>query len=441
MSKQNVKIGVVCLARKTFDYIAAKKVYMQTIEEMKKIQEVDWLFCDELVIEKEEAKQVSEKLHSENIDGVIIISGTFHLGHLALIIHRKLDVPSLIWGFNELPYNGGKIRLNSVCGVNLNASNLYKAGYDNYTAHLGDKVNEEWIDALRMKVSLEAKTTAIVGFRADGFFNLATDELRSYKEAGVLIDHYEINEMFSESPSEEQVQEAKSELLKTYDCDGVTGEQVEQVAKLCATTENFLNKNNIDGLAIRCWPEYARDYGIAPCAMMSLLQSNGRILACEGDIEAAITMQATKAIGINAPFLADLSQVNIEQNFALMWHCGVAPACLWDGKSKRSLDTYFAGGKGVTADFVLKEGDVNIIRFDSARGKTRVFIERGKAIPAEKEIKGTFAKIVYEHHINEVLGTVIDNGIAHHVVVVYGEYLNTFKLFARMMDWEVITCD
>lgn len=440
MSKQKVKIGVVCLARKTFDYLAAQKVYEQTIDDLKNIEDVDWVFKNELVIEKEEAIKVSEEMAIADLDGIVIISGTFHLGHLALIIHRKLNLPALIWGFNELPYDGGKIRLNSVCGVNLNASNLYKAGYDNFTAHLGEKVNLNWIEALRMKVSLEKKSTAIVGFRADGFFNLATDELRSYNEAGVLIDHYEIHEMFDETPNEEQVKKALEEIYETYDCSGVTPEQVDKVAKLCATTDAFLAKNSIDGLAIRCWPEYARDYGIAPCAMMSLLQAKGKVLACEGDVEAAITMQAAKAIGIEAPFLADLSQVNIEKNFALMWHCGVAPACLWDGKSKRSLDTYFAGGKGVTADFVLKSGDINIIRIDSARGKTRVFIESGHAVEAEKEIKGTFAKIEYKHHISEVLDTVIENGIAHHVVVVYGDYIETFKLFAKMMNWELIEC-
>ncbi|WDC85305.1 hypothetical protein PL321_07645 [Caloramator sp. mosi_1] len=107
-------------------------------------------------------------------------------------------------------------------------------------------------------------------------------------------------------------------------------------------------------------------------------------------------MYAIKAAGGDRPFLADLSQVNLEENYALMWHCGVAPAGLWDGRSVRSLDTYFAGGKGVTADFVMKSGEITIMRIDSARGKTRVFIEKGLAMPMEKELKGTYAKVRFE---------------------------------------------
>lgn len=438
MGKFNIKIGVVCLARQTFDYRAASTVYEHALKEMAKIENLTICAIEELVISKSDAQDAAQKLLQEDVDGVAIISGTFHLGHLALMIHRKINKPSLLWGFNELPYNGGKIRLNSVCGVNLNASNLYKAGYDDYSVHLGDEIDESWIDALRMKVILEKKNIGLAGFRADGFFNLAPDEMRNYNEAGVLVDHFELEEMFSFEPEKKEVDAALIEVKEIFDCSDVSEEQVFKVARLCATVNYFLTEKGIDALAIRCWPEYANNYGISPCAMMSILQAKGQILACEGDVEGSMTMLGVSALGVEAPFLADLSQVNIKQDFALMWHCGVAPASLWDKKSIRSLDTYFAGGKGVTADFVLKSGKINIIRFDSARGKTRVLIGRGEALPADKELKGTFAKVRYENHISEVLDVVTTTGVAHHVIMIYGEYLDTFRRFARLMNWEVI---
>ncbi|WDC85307.1 hypothetical protein PL321_07655 [Caloramator sp. mosi_1] len=99
----------------------------------------------------------------------MIISGTFHLGHLALILNKEIRKPILLWAFNELPYNGGKIRLNSVCGVNLNASNLYKSGCDNFICIVSDRIDTEWIDALRMKKALEDAHIGLVGYNAHGF--------------------------------------------------------------------------------------------------------------------------------------------------------------------------------------------------------------------------------------------------------------------------------
>ena len=436
---QRITLGVVCLARTTFDWEEAGRIYRRTREEMEtNIPEIDWVFIDDLVIEVEDAQKAGARLQAGNVDGVVIISGTFHLGHLALIIDRAVRKPVLLWAFNELPYNGGKIRLNSVCGVNLNASNLYKAGNDCYSCIVSDSIDTKWIDALRIKTALERAHFGLVGFRAHGFFNLAPDELRNFNEAGVLLDHYEIADMFERGVPEAEIAKEEERVRSLFNCSQVSSDQVRKVARLCATARDFLAANRLDAVAVRCWPEYAAKYGIAPCAMMSVLQSFGNILTCEGDVEGSMSMLAMKAVGVETPFLADLSQIDFKENFALMWHCGVAPVNLWDKQCECSLDTYFAGGRGVTADFVMKSGPVNIVRIDSARGKTRVFIARGEALPMEKLLKGTYAKVRFERHVGELLETVTSTGVAHHVSMAYGEYLAVFRKFAKMMGWEVI---
>ncbi|MHA1105389.1 MAG: fucose isomerase, partial [Promethearchaeota archaeon] len=136
--------------------------------------------------------------------------------------------------------------------------------------------------------------------------------------------------------------------------------------------------------------------------------------------------------------LADFSQVDFKDNFALLWHCGVAPCNLWDGKCNRSLDPYFAGGKGVTADFVMKSGQVSLLRIDYAPGEYRLFLQKGKIIPMEKDLKGTYAKAVFEVPVRDVLGKIIDNGIAHHVSVVYDDYIRPLEIFAKIKGWKVI---
>ena len=278
----------------------------------------------------------------------------------------------------------------------------------------------------------------MVGFRAHGFFNLAPDELRSFAESGVLLDHYEIADMFDRDVAGGEVEEEESRVRGLFSCDRVAGEQMRKVAHLCAAARRFIAANGLDATAVRCWPEYAAKYGIAPCAMMSILQSLGHILACEGDVEGSMSMLALRAAGVETPFLADLSQIDFKGDFALMWHCGVAPTNLWDGVCERSLDTYFAGGRGVTADFALKPGPVNVVRIDSARGRTRLFLAKGKAMPMEKLLKGTYAKVRFERHVSELVDTVTAAGVAHHEAMAYGDYIQVFEKFAKMQNWEII---
>lgn len=436
--KQIVNIGVVCLARTTFDFMAAKDIYDGLKKDLAKVEQVNFHFMEDLVIEVEDAQKAAVELAGKNLDGLIVISGTFHLGHLVLEIDNVVRKPILLWGLNELPYNGGKIRLNSVCGVNLNASNLYKAGSRQYYVIVQDQVDENWIDAIRINAVLSKAHIGIAGFRAHGFFNLGIDELTTFRQTGVLLDHYELNDIFSTEVTEVEIKDKKDKLLVTFAVSGITELQLSKVAELSAKLKKFVDKNKLNALAIRCWPEFAGTYGISPCAAMSILQAEDYILGCEGDVEGTMSMLAHKAVGAETPFLADLSQVDLKEDSALMWHCGVAPCNLWDGKCERSLDTYFAGGKGVTADFVMKSGQVMVLRFDSSAGKQRIFMQMGTGIPMEKLLRGTYVKVRFENHIKDVLDKVVYTGVAHHLSLVYGDYTKAFEIFAKIKDWEVI---
>ena len=437
-TKHRITLGLVCLARKTFDWQAAAGIYADMRKTLAKLEEVEWAVVEELVIEPEDARKAAAFLATRGINGLVCISGTFHLGHLVLELEKVLRKPTLLWGLDELPYDGGKIRLNSVCGVNLNASNLYKAGVRNYTVVIGQKIDEDWVDAIRIITRFRTAHVAILGYRAHGFFNLQVYDPNAFKELGVLVDHYELDDVWGQKIEEGAVAARKSQLKGIFDVSGITEAQLDKVAELSAKLNAFLDAHSIDAMAIRCWPEFAAGYGISPCAAMSLLQSEDRILACEGDLEGALSMLAHRSIGAQTPFLFDFSQVDLEKNFALFWHCGVAPCNLWDGKCVRSLDTYFAGGKGVTADFVLRSGELSVLRLDSSGTEYRLFIQKAKAIPMEKELRGTYMKATFDLPVKQVLDKVIDNGIAHHASVVYGDFIKPFRALARITGWKVI---
>ncbi len=436
--KQQIKLGVVCLARKTFDYLAATEIYKELLTKLSTLDNVELFAYPELVIEPEEAEIAGDYLYSKDVDCMAIISGTFHLGHLALLLKKKVDKPVLFWGLDELPYNGGKIRLNSVCGVNLNASNFVKSGFSDFSYTIGASIDNDWLDAVRIIVGLRKTNLGIIGYRAQGFFNLDVDDLAVYRKFGVLINHYEIEEIQGMEVSCDEVAIYTAKITKTFDTTKLNDIKINTLATLTAKFKKFMDTKGLNTIAIRCWPEFANKYGMSPCAAMSILQSEGYIMACEGDIDCALTMIAHSSCGAETPFMADLSQVNIEQDFALMWHCGVAPCNLADGICNCSLETYFAGGRGVTADFVMKSGNINMTRLDSINGKYRLLNVKGEAIHMNKELSGTYAKVRFEMPMKDVLDKVVYTGVAHHVSMVYGDYSKAFEMLARLLQIEIL---
>ncbi len=436
--KQHITLGVVCLARKTFDFNAAKEIYEKIQTDLKQLGSIDWEFFSELVIELSDAQQAAKNLSVSEIDALVCISGTFALGHLVLELNKVLHVPILLWGLEELPYDGGKIRLNSVCGINLNASNLYKAGVKNYHIVIGNSIDQDWIDAIRIRKALFHARIGVIGSRADGFFNLDIDELDLYNKVGVLIDYYQISDVLNISIDYHLLTKRKSQIESLFDMIELSDSQIEKVAELIVRFNAFIENHQLTAIAIRCWPEFANIYGISPCAAMSVLQSENKILTCEGDVLGSLSMLAHQAIGRETPFLADFSQINFKENYALLWHCGVAACNLWDGKCVRSLDSYFAEGKGVTADFVMKPGEISMARIDYAPGEYRIFLQKAKGLEMDKELKGTYVKVQFSNAVKSMLDKMVQNGIAHHISVIYGDFIKPFEIFAKLLGWKVI---
>ena len=79
---KKARIGIVCTVRKTFDYVTAYALYKERVAEVMKDETVEWVNYPEMVIEADEAKKAGEYFIDHHVDALIIVSATFHLGHL-----------------------------------------------------------------------------------------------------------------------------------------------------------------------------------------------------------------------------------------------------------------------------------------------------------------------------------------------------------------------
>jgi L-fucose isomerase-like protein len=284
----------------------------------------------------------------------------------------------------------------------------------------------------------------IVGYRADGFFNLDIDEMDTYRKTGMLIDHYEISELAATpaDPEKETAEYAARISGAKFDCGGITRRAARQsrgaVRQVQKIHGEIFSLTAARGALLAGVCEHT--YGISPCAAMSVLQSEGYLLGCEGDLEGTMSMIACDAIGGQTPFLADLSQVDLNNNYALLWHCGVAPMNLWDGCCDRSLDTYFAGGRGVTTGFVLRERphQRHAHRFGPRRRRGCSLRAAWPSSRWQNSSPAPTPRSSSTGNIADVLDTVTSTGVAHHISMIYGEHERSMRIFSEMMGYKVI---
>ncbi len=137
LSPSPTRLGIVCLERLTFEADLATRWYKQAQDQLSKLPGIELCAVEKPVIELPDADAAIAELRASNIDALVILSGTFALGGLAMRLAQAFDLPLLLWGWPEPQEQTGTLRLNSLVGMTVNASNLYKLAYRPQTLYAG----------------------------------------------------------------------------------------------------------------------------------------------------------------------------------------------------------------------------------------------------------------------------------------------------------------
>jgi len=147
-----------------------------------------------------------------------------------------------------------------------------------------------------------------------------------------------------------------------------------RVASMKLVMQEWIVANRLDGVAIQCWPALQGLLGICCCFVDGELTDLGVPVACETDVNGAVTAVALQAAarGDSAVFFADLTVRHPDDdNAELLWHCGPFPLSLADPECSPRISGHYMQPKRLPAVGMwrLKEGAVTIGRFDGDHGR------------------------------------------------------------------------
>ena len=442
LSPPPTRLGIVCLARLTFEHELAAQWYQQAQAQLKALSGVELCAIEKLVVEPTDTQAAIAALQADAIDALVIVNGTFALGGLAQSFAQVFAVPILLWAWPEPTEQTGKLRLNSLVGAHLNASNLYKLGHRPTTLYAPpDSLPAVYAVAQFANVAglardLRHLRVGLIGGHAPGFDNLAVNKLALRQSLGVEVVEVGLPTLIARAQSvdKEHLRMARVEMLEIFnDVSEVTYVQSELYAALTLALSELAKAESFDALALKCWGDLAEQYGIAGCGVVARLNDSGVTVGCEGDVLGAVTLLiAQRLCGIPA-FLTDLVSVEREANTAFCWHIGCAPLCLAHPHKPKHLHSHFAGGKGLTASFPLKPGRVTILRLGDDGRNLRMIAAIGTALETELGVRGTVARVQFDNDAGKFLDELLTNGWEHHIALAYGEIMPALALLCRAL--------
>ena len=123
-----LRIAVLPLARPTFDVPFAEETCRNAWNLLVKLP-AEWIGTRDLLFNADTVEAKLKELALNPTDLLLVLQLTFTDATMTVKLAETIAAPLLFWSFPEAR-TGGRLRLNSLCGINLASHALGKSGID-----------------------------------------------------------------------------------------------------------------------------------------------------------------------------------------------------------------------------------------------------------------------------------------------------------------------
>ncbi len=443
-------IAFLPLARQTFDLELARQV-TQTARENLQEGGFRLLGPDDLITDLDTANRLAEDLSQADVDLLVIFQATFADSTMVTSLVESSSAPCFLWAIPEQP-TGGRLRLNSLCGINLagHALTLRKKSYDYAYAPADDQNVLSKIKILAaagsVKRRLKSARLGVVGEHPDGMDSCHLDETRLHQWFGLDIVQLPLQEVFDRARniSSEKIGQVRSQLgQKLNNLAELEQKPLSGSLSVYSALKQIAQEERLDGLAVRCWPEFFTELGCAACGAMSMLSDGfaGQTplpCSCEADINGTVTQLILQWLSESPAFGTDMVGMDLEQDYAIIWHCGLAPLSMADSDYQPHGTIHSNRKLPLLMEFPLKPGPVTIARLNQSTGELRWVIGRGEILRSNTPpFSGTSGYLRFSRPATQVLDALMQEGMEHHISLTYGDYYPALLALARLLKMPV----
>ncbi len=199
---------------------------------------------------------------------------------------------------------------------------------------------------------------------------------------------------------------------------------VVEAVRLYAALKALVRKYRLDGLTIKCF-DLIGEVGTTACLALALLNDEGVVAACEGDVPAALTMALLKLVSGKPCFMANPAAIRGSK--VLFAHC-TCPISIGVGYE---LDTHFETGVGVGVATHFREGEeVTVARLSPKLDRIRVF--KGVVVQGTPTSR-MHCRTQVLVDLGNAARKIVDESLGNHHILVPGNYVEELKHAARLL--------
>ena len=455
-------IGYLALARDTFDinYALDNKKWFEKFIDILDIKSSQF---NELITDDETGNKAISYFKKLNCTKYIIAQTTFTDAKFITSFAKTFNKPIHLISFKE-PRTGKRLRLNSLCGVNLAMHSLIKLKYKpEFSIFINNKLfeMEKINNFLKNKKILKnntlkkiknskkkngiifskKKNLGLVGKRPDGFFTCDYDNREIEKKLNYSLKKIKLETLFniSKNVSTKDITKTKNQIKKDLkSVSKLNANELNKSISIYHGLEKIKNDNKIDTFAIKCWPEMFTQFGCASCGPMAMMNEKGVSSACEADVLGSISCDILNKINNKPSLLVDVVDCDPKTDTLVFWHCGLAPISMAK-KNTASATVHSNRRKALLHDFAFKPGKITIFRVSKSENKLKFIVMKGKVLNKKNSFSGTSGVVRFQKNTYQKLVKLFTSGIEHHLAFTYGDVYSEIKKLSAQLNIPIYT--
>ena len=191
-----------------------------------------------------------------------------------------------------------------------------------------------------------------------------------------------------------------------------------EAAKAYLAIKRICQEERLDAMTIRCF-DIVKACGTTSCLALALLNDEGIVAGCEGDMQTLMSMYLAKRLCGEVAFMANPSQLTDETS--MLAHCTI-PLTMCDETIVRS---HFESGIGVAIQGLMPLTDYTLFKWGGPN-LDRYFVTETKAIEAPYSNHFCRTQITLNVNLKPYL---LQHSIGNHHVIIRGRHADEIRQF------------
>jgi L-fucose isomerase-like protein len=286
---------------------------------------------------------------------------------------------------------------------------------------------------------LKRTKVGLVGVTAPGFVGMHADPLLLQRSLGVQLHGLSMALFIERVRTIEQARvdcDVEAVLQLPIARAGMSTDELAMNSRYYLAMRDIISEENLDAIALQCWPELGSILGQWPYLALTRLTSEGVPTAMEGDVDGALTCVLAQQLGAGVGFITDW--LEHDATTIHFWHGGVAPLPLCNANGTPGgpvLARHFNIAQPMVVDAELKvDMPVTVARLWRCDGDYRMTAFEGRTIAPRRRLTGNTALVEVDgFDVRNWFEEALHAGLPHHVAVFAGRHADGFRRLARVL--------